>query len=231
MVHTASQPRTADITKFFSIYAISLLALVLFFGCDNGVDPPDPVVPDEIEGAVWPLEVGNEWTFDVQAVDDSSGDLYYYGERYIVDSAFLYNGKRVTRVILEYFVGDTTFQSFTLWWGNTLDGLFEYAPFGNAFVPFESSRMLFKYPAGDGEMFQSYAPNPANPVEMGFISEMPSVSLPAGSFDNCVGYQFYEPPGVNIYYYFVPDTGYVQMEKYIGSSLDKARYLRDFVIN
>lgn len=221
----------AVITKYFSILAISLFALVLFVGCDNGVDPPDPEIPDEIEGAVWPLEIGNEWTFDVQALDDSTGDWIYYGERYIVDSALVLDGKRVNRVILEYFVEDTTFQSFTFWWGNTLEGLFEYGSFGDTFMPFESPRLLFKYPANDGEMFQSFAPNPANPLDMGFIAEMPGVTIPAGTFDNCVGYQYYEPPGVNIYYYFVPDTGYVQMERFVGSSLDKARYLREYVIN
>ncbi len=221
----------AVITKYFKTLAVCLFALVLILGCDNGVDPPDPEVPDEIDGAIWPLVVGNEWTFDVQAIDDSTGDWIYYGERYIVDSALVHDGKRVNRVMLEYFVEDTTFQSFTLWWGNSLEGLFEYSPFGDTFEPYELPRLLFKYPADDGETFQSYAPNPSDPVDMGFISEMPGVTIPAGTFDDCVGFQYYEPPGVNIYYHFVPDTGYVQMEKFVGSSLDKARYLRDFVIN
>ncbi len=123
------------------------------------------------------------------------------------------------------------FSSFTLWWGNTIEGLYEYAPVADNFEPYENPHLLFKYPSTDGEIFLSYAPNPTEETEMGFISLMPPAEVPAGSFENCVGFQYYEPPGENIYYHFLPDTGYIQMEKYVGSMLNKSRYLADYVLN
>jgi hypothetical protein len=231
MGHILSRQRQADIRKLLGILGATFILGAMFIGCDNGVVPPDPEIPDEIHGAIWPLDVGNEWTFDVQSWDDSIADWIYYGERYIVDTAFMHNEKRVAKVRLEYFFGDTVFQEFSLWWGNTHTGLYEYAPFGDGFVPYAESRMLFKYPSIDGELFSSYAPNPVNPVSMGFMAEMPPIEVPAGNFENCVGYQYYEPPGENIYYYFVPDTGYIQMERYIGSTLNKARFLNSYVLN
>lgn len=206
--------------------------VAIFIGCEETNGPPNgEEIPPEIDGAVWPLEVGNEWVFEVQEWNDSLGDYVVYNERYVVDTAFKHDGNRVAKVRLEYFVEDTVFQGFTFWWGNTVSGLYEYSSYGDDFLPYDTPHLLFKYPAVDGEVFQSYAPNPSDPVEMGFIALMPVVEVPAGSFDNCVGYQYYEPPGENIYYYFVPDTGYIQMEKYISSTLDKARYLQNYVAN
>jgi len=217
--------------KYSVFFTLSAVFLLFCFGCDNGADPPIPEVPDEIDDAIWPLDVGNEWVIDVAEWNDSIADWVEWGERYIVDSAFAFEGKRVNEIILQYFVEDTVFAEFILWWGNTTSGLYEYALFGDDFEPYGSPKLLFKHPATDGEVFSSYAPDPGNPVDMGFSFGAPAITVPAGEFGDCLTFQYYEPPGSNIYYYFKPDTGYIMMERYVGASLNKTRKLQEYLLH
>ncbi len=211
------------------LLSFAIIMLVVFLGCDS-VDPDPPEVPDEIENAVWPFVEGNEWTFTTRTWNDSIADWEEYGERYEVVRAFLHGNSRVVEIALEYFIEDTVFAEYTFWWGNTTAGLFAYAPYSESFVAYDSPRLLFKYPAENGEDFQSFAPYPDSPTEMFFSSTMPTITVPAGEFEACVGYQYYIPPGDNIYYYFAPDTGYIYMEKYVGSTLTKTRALTEYIL-
>ncbi|MCK5833440.1 hypothetical protein KAH81_07205, partial [bacterium] len=216
-----------------TILLIALFLILIAVSCDNPVDPNNNP-PDEIENAIWPFHEGSFWEYDVWEI--VSGEEYNYFEKYRVVDIFAHNEKRVAEIEFSKYTEDTVFAAFTFWWGNTTSGLYEYAPFDESFSAFDLPRLLFKYPAEDMDSFLTYSWDFANPFTMFYFDMgIPIVSVPAGDFEACVGYQLYyqtghEPP-IDNYYYFKPDTGYISYEKYEAGSPSKTRLLKDFLIS
>ncbi len=215
------------------ILLFSALLLALIVSCHKPVKPDDEKPPDEIANAIWPFHENSFWEFDVWEV--VSGEDFDYFEKYHVEEIFADSGKRVAKIKFTKYTEDTTFAEFTFWWGNKAEGLFEFAPFGDVFSAFDEQRLLFKFPATDMDSFQTYSWDFTNPYTMLFFDiGIPTMVVPAGSFEGCVGYQLHrqvghEPP-VDNYYYFKPDTGYIRYEKYEAGSLVKTRSLKTLAI-
>ena len=213
---------------------LSILFVALFLSCDACDDPvgPNDNVPPMVDNPLWPYTENSFWEFDVWESGDG-GDFNYF-EKYRVVDVFGHDDNRVAQIEFTKYTEDTLFAEFTFWWGNTDSGLYEFAPFGEDFSPREP-RLLFKFPAADMDSFQSYAYDFENPQTMFYFeSGVPIIDVPAGSFENCVGYQLHyqighEPP-IDNYYYFKPDTGYIRYERYEAGSLIKTRSLRDFAL-
>ena len=216
---------------------LSLIAAALiigFLGCENPTNGNgDDDIPEPVENPLWPFEVGNSWTLEVR--DDQAGaeDTLFY-EEYRVEDVFGHDGERVAELNFRKFIGDSTLGSYTFWWGNTESGLYQFANLGDEFEPYEEGPiLLFKKPAEEGENFASFILMDGEaPDDVYFFSSgIPTISVPAGDFESCLGYQVHRDPGMDIYYYFTPDTGYVRMEKYVGGSLVKTRSLTELQLN
>jgi len=215
--------------KRTTIVVISLLIVLAACNCDKPTGNNDKPVPDEVENPLWPFYEGNWWLLDVW--DNESGENLEYFERYEVVSLFRYEDHRVAEVRLDMIYEDSVFASFTMWIGNTDTGLYLYAPYENDFEPFSSPKLLYKHPAEDGEIFESYALDETqeNTDPMQYLGTgLWPVEVPAGIFVNCGIYYGCRPPADETYNYFIPDTGYVRMEKYVASSLVKTRSLSEF---
>ncbi|HHS50323.1 MAG TPA: hypothetical protein ENN07_04330 [candidate division Zixibacteria bacterium] len=211
-----------------------LILFALGLSCEKPNGPNGDNIPDEIDRALWPFNTGSFWEFDVWEMT-SEGEFNYF-EKYAVLNIIAHDGNRVAKIEFTQYLEDTTFGRFVMWWGNTLDGLYEFAPFGEVFNPHDAPRLLFLFPAEDMDAFGSYAFDFQDPITMTYFDiGIPPFDLPAGRFDECVGYNLSRhvmpDPPENNYYYFKPDTGYVRFEKYItGSGLVKTRSLRDFLV-
>ncbi|RKZ28180.1 hypothetical protein DRQ36_10830, partial [bacterium] len=166
---------------------------------------------EDIDNAIWPFSEGNWWVYDVWEQGETAADSFVYLEKYEVVCPFAHEDSRVVEIDFEVFIPETVFARYKLWWGNTDSGLYAYAPIEDVFEPYSSPRLLFKFPAENLETFLSYAPNPDNPEEIVYFDTgIPEISVPAGTFTGCVGYQMHDPPADDNYYFFVPDTGYIR---------------------
>lgn len=209
-------------------FIFGIISVFIFLTCNRENHNNHDTIPQEIDNAIWPFEVGSWWILDVWD-NEVSGEPFEYSEKYSVDSAFMHNNRRVALIRFEQFTPDTVFGRSVIWWGNTSGGLFMFAPYGNSFEPYSSPKLLFKHPATDGESFSSYSIDSDNPDMMFcYLSGVPDVEVPAGIFSNCVFYMIHRSPATDHYYYFKPDTGYVMMERKIGEATVKTRKLKTF---
>ena len=211
-----------------------ILIVVVFVSCDacdNPIEPED--IPPMIDNPLWPWTLNSYWEFDIWESTDGAEFEYY--EKYRVVDVFGYEDNRVAEIEFTKYTEDTIFADFTLWWGNTETGLYEFAPYDVEFAPNPSPKLLFKFPAEDLDSFQTYSYDFVTPYTMFYFDAgVPPIIVPAGTFESCVGYQLHYQTGhelpVDNYYYFKPDTGYVRYERYEAGSLIKTRSLRDFAL-
>lgn len=174
----------------WSVYFLPLALLIL--GCSNNNKSLNPSQDKQI----WPLKVGNEWTYEDRLLDSAGRtvhvdtsvfavikDTLIQGERWYV---FTYNGVRDPEGSLG------TIRSDGLWTNGPSEGL------------------VFKYPAAVNDTFMMG-------TDTSIVESIhDTVTVPAGTFV-CINYKWVggsEPNRTHQYHYMSPGVGFIKAEEY-----------------
>jgi len=219
-------------TKFFALAA--MLSLIVLQGCENErPTEPHPTPPDV---PYYPMALGNTWIGQVDGMMVGG-----HGDTSTV------TGRTSSRVI-----GQTTHsQGFELWTLEDVDSLIYCSP-NTLYTVIDTSlayvsltdyevnvyddtitaehEILFKLPLTVGETWTPYPNYPTVTREV--ISLTDSVTVPAGSFSDCLLMRDDNSMGSAVWnYYFAPDIGQARMTADSGLSSHVSERLMSFVIN
>ena len=192
---------------------ISALLLVIAVLC--GCDDDDEVTNPPAAKSLWPLKVGNEWTYENQVLDPAGAVLQYdttvfqVAKDTVVEGATWYiltlNGARDSEVL------PCRSRSDGVW---AWDGA--------------SAFLFWKYPAAVGDSWIILTDTAA--IEA--VGE--SVTVPAGTF-TCVNYKWTgsrDPDRVYQYHYMSPGVGRVKSDEYYKTAGDFVYvHFRDLLIS
>ncbi|HVP36985.1 MAG TPA: hypothetical protein VMT04_08330 [Terriglobales bacterium] len=176
------------------IYIVALLfLLIIVSGCKSNskLTNPGPVKQ------IWPLAVGNEWTFQETEVDSAGNVLSADTSVWAVSKDTMIGSERWYIITVNDTIDPEMINPLT----NRSDGLWGGGPSGG---------LIFKYPATVNDTFMI-----GNQVTI-VVSIHATVMVPAGTFV-CYNYEWPEPPSSDRpyqFHYMSPGIGFVKAEEY-----------------
>ncbi len=178
--------------KYFSL---ALFCLLLVISCsDNNTDSNDS------KKEIWPLAVGNKWTYTIFSYHSSNIDSIEYNGtvEYYIPYSKISDG-------VEWFAFAEFGETLNFYFTNKSDGLWgtEYLNDTSDFNP-KNTLLAYKYPTYVGE----YNPKDSSGIKTVSINDL--LNTPAGNF-NCIKYIQAKDETSSIY--LAPGIGLVKTEQ------------------
>lgn len=197
-------------SKLFFLFIIILWAL---WGCDNyddsprpGIDPPDDESTPSSNG-IFPLKVGNYWTYHILDVTDSTS----YELTWQITGTHTIN-EQIVFVLGQFRNGHL--QPEHRYLRNRGDGLYIYHYVdedGQAHL-LDQAHMMLLYPAEDNDHFLPWAADDG----IHRVAQK-NIQVPAGTF-YCEKYELYYPDHMQTEFWY-PDVGLISLYYYENAQL------------